>query len=87
MRPKPDIECKTCELLYHKHCYSQTCGEHTNVGAQCEWNPKHDRLKYSGESCFNEIRFNVGTTLNYHLCSSCAYLPQFKKHKKTEMKR
>lgn len=60
----------------------------------CEWNPKTHhpamiqysaRLPKEGQriGCTNEAVLSVGTgQFNFHLCESCAALPEFKRKRK-----
>jgi hypothetical protein len=58
--------------------------------ARCEWNPHTkslaqrrwagDRYVYSG--CANEATLSVGADGKYHLCESCAALPEFRRYRR-----
>lgn len=49
----------------------------------CEWNPVADEpAVLDGKQhigCANEATLSVGRVHNWHLCSSCADLPKFKR--------
>lgn len=47
--------------------------------AECEYNPRQGRAKYEGEPCHNEATVSVGADGKWHLCESCAALPDFKR--------
>jgi hypothetical protein len=52
------------------------------VTDRCEYNPTTKSASYGGEmegDCENEAVLSVGNKPNWHLCESCAALPQFKR--------
>jgi hypothetical protein len=55
---------------------------------QCEWNPKTHSASYGGiidGDCEKEATLCVGK--KWHLCSSCAELPEFQRMKKTPLRK
>lgn len=53
------------------------------MGELCEWNPATNEPALFGDGehigCCNEATISVGRVKNWHLCSSCAELPHFRR--------
>jgi hypothetical protein len=47
----------------------------------CEYNPYEKRGSYEHEPCFNKATHVVGHDGKWHLCESCAALPEFNKYR------
>ena len=45
----------------------------------CDWDPKRDIPAWGDDGCKNPAVWSVGVKENWHLCETCAALPQFKK--------
>ena len=54
----------------------------------CEWDPEHSKPGYTGQGvhigCQNPATWSIGKYPNWHLCDSCAALPEFKRYRKRE---
>lgn len=53
----------------------------------CEWNPVEKRGAYTGNdsgACKRVARICVGASGTWHLCETCAALPEFKRFKARE---
>jgi hypothetical protein len=53
---------------------------------RCEYNPVQHRASYEPDdlgACPNETEYVVGADGLWHLCGSCAALPEFRRFKKT----
>ncbi len=46
---------------------------------QCEWEPKHGRPAHTEDEPHADATVSVGADGQWHLCASCAQLPQFKR--------
>lgn len=46
---------------------------------QCEWEPKHGRPAHLDDEHHGDATVSVGADGQWHLCKSCAQLPQFKR--------
>jgi hypothetical protein len=44
---------------------------------RCEWDPVRDSAAEEADGCPNEATLSVGADGNWHLCESCAALPEF----------
>lgn len=48
---------------------------------QCEYDPVRHAARYDGEGCTNPATLNVGANGKWHICASCAALPEFSKYR------
>lgn len=54
------------------------------MGERCDWNPKRHDVAYEPAregDCPNEATVIVGGNGRWHLCDSCAALPEFSRFK------
>ena len=61
------------------------------MSERCEWNPELSKLALTPSApgdCENEATQSVGAYGEYHLCDSCAELPEFNRFRvRTALKR
>ena len=50
--------------------------------ANCEWNPTEKRPAFEGDPSHGEAKLAVGVDGKWHLCESCAALPEFARYRK-----
>ena len=56
--------------------------------ADCEWNPTENRPAFESDASHGEAVWSVGSTVNWHLCESCASSPAFARYtRRTRLKR
>jgi hypothetical protein len=48
---------------------------------QCEFDPVSRAAKYEGEGCPNEAVISLGHNGEWHLCASCAAMPEFHRYR------
>lgn len=70
--------CRECEAYGGQYGDKRKlCSTHGNPNAQCEYNPQEKRPKCYGEACFNAAAVVLGHDGKWHVCDSCARLPEF----------
>lgn len=48
---------------------------------RCEYDPARQAAAYEGEGCANVTSVCLGTGGKWHLCASCAALPEFNRYR------
>ena len=49
--------------------------------SDCEWNPTEKRAAFNDDPAHGEAVWSVGVDGKWHLCESCAALPEFARYR------